>query len=220
MAEVAILIPTYGRTGRLKQVVDNASHPDATVYLIMEPDEAIAVEGAVTLTHPDRFGSYAKAINYAYRHTAEPLLFAAADDMNFHSGWLEAAKAELSDEVLVVGTNDLGNPDVLAGEHATHYLVDRRYLDGRGGVFDEGPGGFLPDCYDHNWTDREFIEVAKLRGVFKPCLASIVEHMHVHWGKAAMDDTYRKSFANENGDGVVYRQRMAEARRLCVDGSC
>ena len=66
-------------------------------------------------------------------------MFAGADDLNFHPGWDTAALAVMDGWVQVVGTNDLLNPYVTAGLHATHYLVDRRYLDDVGGVVDQGP---------------------------------------------------------------------------------
>lgn len=211
MALVAILIPTYRRVDRLPEVVANAQHPDAHVYLLMEPDEATDVEGAITLTRDEGFGTYAAAINYGYRHTDAPLIFAAADDLNFHDGWLEAAVAHVKDYA-VIGTNDLGNPDVLEGNHATHYLVARNYLDDVGGVYDEGPGSFLFCGYDHNWTDTEFIETAKHRGVWTPCLESVVEHQHPAWGKAATDSTYEKSFRHESDDARVAGERLKEMR--------
>lgn len=211
-SEVAILLPTYGRKDRLADVVENAvvSSDRLTVYLLMEPDEADDYPPAVTMTRPEGFGNYAVAINYGYRETTEPYLFAAADDLNFHPGWLEAAMAKMVDEIQVVGTNDLGNVEVLAGEHSTHYLVDRRYLDDIGGCYDLGPGSFMPEVYDHNWTDREFVATATKRGVWTPCLESKVEHMHYLFQKASFDQTYARSFANENEDRDIYRQRVRE----------
>lgn len=219
MAAVAVLIPTYGRVDRLPAVVENASHPDATVYLLMEPDEAAVIEGATTMTRSNGFGNYAACVNYGYRMTTEPYLFTGADDLNFHTGWLETALERMTDDIAVVGTNDMGNPEVLAAEHATHYLVDRAYLDDQGGVFDEGPGSFMPEVYDHNWTDREFIEVAKLRGVWTPCMESVVEHMHVCWGKAEHDATYDKSFRGVERDRAIWEQRLAAIRDLHSQGT-
>lgn len=221
MSDVAILIPSYGRIDRLEAVVANArdATPGATVVLLLEPDEHAAVighggiDGAVAISTVDGFGTYAKAINCGYRNTAEPLLFAGADDLRFHHGWLDAALATMkATGAQVVGTNDLGNPEVLAGDHATHYLVKRGYLDAVGGVFDQGPGSFMPDCYDHNWTDREFIATAQHRGVFAPCLDAVVEHCHPAWGKAEMDSTYRKSFREESADAALAHERMAAMR--------
>lgn len=208
---IAILIPTYRRVAKLPQVVHNALQATYAghVYLLMEPDEATDIPGATTLTRPEGFGTYAAAINHGYRNTTEPWLFTGADDLHFHPGWSEHCLAA-GDQV--IGTNDLGNPEVTTGTHATHYLVNRRYLDRIGGVFDEGPGSFMPECYDHNWTDREFIETATHRGAFTPCLQAIVEHLHPAWGKSQMDGTYEKSFANEPADAEIYRQRMARMR--------
>lgn len=219
MASVAILIPTYGRVDRLPAVVENASHPAATVYLLMEPSEACDIPGATTITRPEGFDNYAVACNHAYRITDEPYLFAGADDLNFHPGWLEQAMIRATAGALVVGTNDLGHPEVLAGEHSTHYLASRRYMDERGGLYDEGPGSFMPEIYDHNWTDREFVEVAKLRGAWVPCLEAVVEHMHVAWGKAAMDATYNKSFREVDQDRVIYERRLDEIRTLHAAGT-
>ncbi len=95
-----------------------------------------------------------------------------------------AALAQMRDPVQVVGTNDLLNTDVLQGTHATHYLIDRRYIDQAGGVPGAPPGIVLFEGYGHNFTDTEFIAVARARGVFAPCLASVVEHVHFFAGKA------------------------------------
>ena len=209
---IALLIPTYRRVARLPEVVANAAEntPQGTVYLIMEPDEFQSVDGAVSLTRAEGFGTYAAAINFGYQATSEPYLFAGADDLTFTPGWGETCLALMGDGIHVVGTNDLGNPHVLSGDHATHYLVDRRYLDERGGVYDEGPGSFLPECYDHNWTDTEFIQTAKHRKAFASCLDAVVEHNHPAWGKASMDDTYGKSFRGATSDGEIAKRRLAE----------
>jgi hypothetical protein len=212
---LAILIPTYGRTDRLQAVVDDAlaGTPGANVYLIMEPHEAVSVDGAITITRDEGYGTYAHAINDGYEITDELLVFAAADDLHFELGWYEHARDMLHGGIQVAGTNDLHNPEVLAGEHATHYLVQRAYLDMVGGDALAGPGTFLTTAYTHNWVDKEFVQTAQLRGVFAPCLDAIVEHRHVAWGLAGMDATYDKSFAQEPLDRAVYDQRMSQVMR-------
>lgn len=209
MRDVAILIPTRGRTDRWPQLVENAQHPDATIYLIVEEDEFRHIAGATVMTRPGGYGKYTAAANDGYRRTREPIIFSAADDLNFHPGWLEAARAKLDDRIRVVGTNDLGNPATLAGESSTHHLIDRRYLDDVGGVFDEGPGSFLHEGYDHNYNDTEFIETAKLRGVWSPCLEAVVEHMHPLWGKGQDDAGYQRSRGSIGGDTDLFTQRRA-----------
>jgi hypothetical protein len=107
----------------------------------------------------------------------------------------------------VVGTNDLLNPYVLAGSHSTHSLVARWYLDEHGGVVDMGPGSFLPESYDHNFTDTEFIGTAKMRARFRPCLEAVVEHLHVLTGKSPADATHERSVRGFADDSALYDAR-------------
>jgi hypothetical protein len=102
--------------------------PTGRVLFVSDPDdveeqEAIRAEGAEMLIVR---GNYAKKINRAIEETDEPLIFQGADDLRFHPGWLEAAKAKLKPGIGVVGTNDLNSKRVLAGTHATHALITRR----------------------------------------------------------------------------------------------
>lgn len=208
---VAILIPTYYRAERIPDVTMNAldSTEHANVYFIVEPDDHASITAVVgtvgaNLVLNRRKQNYAGAINTGVIDTDEPYVFAGADDLNFHHGWFEAAVALMKKPIEVVGTNDLGNPSVMRGEHATHYLVTRNYATQ--GVADR-EGIMLHEGYDHNWCDTEFIETAKWRGRFAPCLDSKVEHMHVAWGKAQMDRTYTKGFSNEGIDARLFQER-------------
>jgi hypothetical protein len=208
---VAILIPTYHRAHKIAEVTCNAldSTDHANVYFIVEPDDhesITAVVGTVgaNLILNRRKNNYAGAINTGVIDTDEPYVFAGADDLNFHQGWFEAAVALMKKPIEVVGTNDLGNPSVMRGEHATHYLVSRNYATQ--GVADR-EGIMLHEGYDHNWCDSEFIQTAKWRGRFAPCLESKVEHLHVAWGKARMDETYTKGFSNEGIDARLFQER-------------
>jgi hypothetical protein len=199
----------------LWEVAENAlqSSPDVIVYFVVEPDDTGTMEMIgtnpfrnVNFIYNERSRNYAGAINTGVQRTTEPLVFAGADDLNFHAGWLEVAEAKMVDPIKVVGTNDLGNPYVLAGDHATHYLVARDYATN--GVVDQ-PGLMLYEGYDHNWTDTEFVETARHRGVFAPCLESVVEHRHWAWGKASMDETYNKGCRNERVDQMHFLERRA-----------
>jgi len=187
--------------------LDSTEH--ANVYFIVEPDDHASITAVVgtvgaNLILNRRKQNYAGAINTGVIDTDEPYVFAGADDLNFHHGWFEAAVALMKKPIEVVGTNDLGNPSVMRGEHATHYLVTRNYATQ--GVADR-EGIMLHEGYDHNWCDTEFIETAKWRGRFAPCLDSKVEHMHVAWGKAQMDRTYTKGFSNEGIDARLFQER-------------
>src|SRR5690606_14218191 len=127
------------------------------------------------------------------------------DDLHFHPGWDTAALAHMDGWIKVVGTNDLLNPYVRDGLHATHYLIARDYLDNIGGCVDEGPGSFLHEGYDHQYTDTEFIGTAKARARFRPCLESVVEHLHAYSGKGeAPDATTEKASARVVQDSDLY----------------
>jgi hypothetical protein len=214
--DTAILIPTYGRAERLSFVLGNAweATPDAQIYLICEPDDkptlSIGLDGvgAHVLVPPMRLGTYAKAINFAYSQLPKHIrhIFLAADDLHFHPGWLDECKALMGDGVYVVGTNDLCNGRVMSGLHATHYLIDRHYIEEKTGTADRSYP-ILYEGYDHNFTDTEFIETAKSRGAFAPCLTAIVEHKHFLFGKSQKDATYEKGYLKHDEDRKIYESR-------------
>lgn len=208
---VAVLIPTLDRSYKVPSIVDNvlSSTEHANVYFVCERDDRDTIEMVVRTVGANlivnrRTRNYAGAINTGVAETDEPYVFAGADDLYFHHGWFETAVQLMSKPIEVVGTNDLGNQQVLSGIHATHYLVTRNYATQ--GVIDH-LGIMLCEQYSHNWCDTEFIETAKSRGRFAPCLGAVVEHLHPAWGKNLHDDGYTKSFSNEPADRRLYRER-------------
>jgi glycosyltransferase involved in cell wall biosynthesis len=212
---IDIIIPTIGRADRLAALVENidaATIGEYRVWFVTEAhDEAtIAAVHALGLESiiNARTENYAGAVNTAYDATDGDYLFCGADDLVFHHGWdADALRRQTHDDWFAVfGTNDLLNPYVMAGAHSTHSLVARWYLDEIGGVVDLGPGSFLPECYDHNFTDTEFIGTAKMRARFVPCLDSVVEHMHVS-KTGVVDDTHMRSVRDFHADDALYESR-------------
>lgn len=209
---VAVLIPTLGRPERVATMwtdVLAASPEGVHCYFIAERGDdatitAVAEHPFARLIINNRAASYAGAINTGLAKTDEPVLFCGADDLHFHPGWLEAALPLLADYGLV-GTNDLANPDVLAGRHATHYLVRRDYAI-RGCV--DAPGCLLHEGYTHNYTDTEAVQTAMARNQFVACLESVVEHNHWVWGKAQIDPTYAKGRDSCAADDARFRARQ------------
>lgn len=210
---IVVLVPTFGRPDRIAGVNLNvaqvASVPTRCLF-VLEPTDTASIDaakacGAEFLLN-QRAASYCGACNTGYKNTLEPYLFTGADDIVFHPGWDTACLAMMSGRIQVVGTNDLLNPHVLAGHHATHYLVDRRYLDEFGGVVDEGPGSFEPECYAHAWSDTEFIATAKMRCRFAPCLDAVVEHRHAQL-TGVFDATYEKTNSQTAQDEALYESR-------------
>ncbi len=217
--QVDIIIPTFGRADRLRAVADNiheATPVDHVVTFVAETDDAASVDTVEALETVDdqvrlvvnsRAHNYAGAVNCAIASSSAPFWFGGADDLRFYPNWFEAASALMDGWVMVVGTNDYLNPYVLDGLHATHYLVDRRYTDTWGGTIDQGPGIALFEGYDHQYTDTEFIGVAKARCRFRPCLESPVEHLHFATGKGAWDSTYEWGQKLVEQDRGFYQQR-------------
>lgn len=206
---IDVLVPVLGRPQNVAPLVESieAATPEPhRIVFVASRDDDDEID-ALQQAHQDFYiidppGTYARKINLGFRESTSPLVFSAADDLHFHPGWLPAACALLSDTVQVVGTNDLGNPRTMNGDHSTHTLFTRRYIDTVGGVVDRPPGQVLCELYPHEYCDDEFIQTAKARGVYAHATDAHVEHMHYLWGKGDMDATYE-----------LGRQRTREARR-------
>jgi hypothetical protein len=217
---VAVVVPVLGRpehAGRfmesLRATTDMAL---ATVYAVCDThdqDTAITWKEAgaqLIMSRPplDRPGTFAEKVNLGYRETSEPWLFLVGSDVRFHPGWLDHAQAVAADGIHVIGTNDLGNPRVTSGQHATHLLVRRVYVDEQGASWD-GPGVLAHESYRHWWVDDELVTVAKQRGVWAMALASKVEHLHPAWNKAPMDPVYELGAKFVAQDKRLFEQRLA-----------
>ena len=192
--ELVILVPVLRRPQNVRPLLESirGTTPGARVLFICNPGddaeiEAIEAEDAELVVVD---GNYAKKINEGVRQTTEPLIFQGADDLRFHPGWLEAAKARLAEGIGVVGTNDLASKRAMAGTHATHSLLTREYA--RRGTIDD-PSKVLHERYPHEFVDDEFIETAKKRNAFVSAHDSVVEHLHPYAGKAAIDELYAKT---------------------------
>jgi len=219
---IALLVPVLGRAHQIKPLLESiqaASLAEHRVVLIFSPgDNAIkAAKGLdaellVATWAPDR-ADYAKKLKLGFRHTDEEWLFQGATDLVFHTGWDQAALTVAKRTTCqVIGTNDLGNPLVKRGIHSTHTLFSRSYIEEYGGTAD-GSGLIFSEAYDHQWTDSEFIETARLRRQFAFAKRSFVEHLHPHWGKGQMDETYEKALRGTNEDMKLFIRRRAIVQR-------
>jgi hypothetical protein len=154
-------------------------------------------------------GTFAEKVNEGYFSTTEPWIFLVGDDVRFHPGWLDHVQHAARDGAHVIGTNDLHNPRVVSGEHATHLLIRRNYIDERGASWD-GPKIVCHEGYRHNFVDDEIVTVAKQRDVWAFAPHSKVEHLHPFWGNAEMDATYERGASSALQDKVLFEQRVAE----------
>jgi hypothetical protein len=225
--EVAVIVPVVGRPQNAEPFMRSlrASTGLAHVYAMADQADQASVDawrdaGAVVIAGPfdaERPGSFAEKVNFGYRETggpigggwrSEPWLFLVGDDVRFHPGWLDHAQAAASDGVHVIGTNDLGNPRVTTGEHATHLLIRRSYVDEVGASWD-GPKTVCHEGYRHWFVDDEIVTAAKQRGVWAMAKDSVVEHLHPAWGKGKTDAVYKlgQSYAAE--DKKLFEKRLA-----------
>lgn len=224
MISIAIIIPVLGRPQQIQPVLDSIAFATTDinhrVIFVCSPNDKTRkvcqktdAETLVVDWKPGR-ADFARKINYAFGQTDEKWIFQGATDLNFHPRWANnALHVAHNTGVGVIGTNDLGNPIVKRGNHATHILFSRDYIDQYGGTYD-GTGIVFSEAYSHQFVDTEFIQTAMQRGQFKPCLRSIVEHLHPHWGKGEMDDTYVKSEQDFREDSKIYGKRIREIRSM------
>lgn len=217
--EVAVVVPVLGRPEHAAPFMASlrASTGLARCYAVVGPEDTaedtqasvLAWKAAGAEIVASERVSFAEKVNEAYRQTSEPWLFLAGSDVSFHPGWLDHAQhVARSQRSQVVGTNDLGNARVVAGEHATHLLVSRAYVDEVGASWD-GPGVVCHEGYRHWFVDDEIVAAAKARGVWGMALGSVVEHLHPAWGKAPMDAVYELGASHRDGDKRLFAKRLA-----------
>jgi hypothetical protein len=191
----------------------------ATVTAVVNDDdpdtEAAWVEAGARVVNVGEWmpGDFARKMNLGYRSTVNPWIMLCGDDVWFHPGWLDHALhvADLN-HVNVVGTNDLGNPRVVAGEHATHMLLRRSYIDDEGASYD-GPGLVCHEGYGHWYVDQEIVDIARQRQTFLVALGSVVEHLHPLWEKADDDDVYELGQSFVKDDLKLWERRTRKYGR-------
>lgn len=192
--DIVVAVPMLGRPHHIEPLLSSldATAPGARVVFGLTPTDRSVVDVVRRLRREHVLvdwkprGDYARKVNTIYRQSLEPYIFCAASDLRFHEGWWQAALDALAPGVGVVGTNDLGSPRVIAGDHSTHSLVARWYAD-EFGLIDQ-PGAVLCEAYVHEFCDDELVETAKARGAWAFAEAAKVEHLHPNWGKGDRGD--------------------------------
>lgn len=220
---VDILVPVLRRPHRVKPLLDSIAKatPErhVTTLVLSAADTATRdaiIEARTAGYDPDLLvvpgtggqpGDYAAKIHAALAVTDGDWVFTGADDLAFHAGWLTAALTCARESGAdVIGTNDLYNPRVLAGNHSTHSLVRRAYITDPGAAWGE-PGHLFCEQYGHEFLDDELVGVAKSRGTFAACLESVVEHLHPYAGKAPRDAVYDLGHRLNAQGAALYDQR-------------
>jgi glycosyltransferase involved in cell wall biosynthesis len=217
MIELAILIPVLRRPQNIAPLVESVrkhtKEPFELIFIASPGDEKEINElsnqkqSYITLDHNfENKGDYARKLNTAFKSIEANWYFLGADDLKFHPGWFEAAMFTRDHtDACVIGTNDMGSPVVMSGQHATHSLVLRDYVLECGTIDERGK--ILHEGYQHNFVDSEFVETAKWRGAWAFAMNSKVEHLHPDWKKGKKDPVYAIGKSGWETDRQYFEKR-------------
>jgi hypothetical protein len=151
--------------------------------------------------------TWPQKINVAVEEINANWYLCGADDIRFHRGWWQATLiARQNTQIGVIGTNDLGNPRVIAGEHTCHPLIRREYIL-QHGTWDQ-PGKAIHEGYRHWYCDDELVITAKMRGAWQHCPDAIIEHLHPYWTGQPSDPTYQLGESHAETDRETFQKRM------------
>lgn len=217
MTKVAILIPVLRRPQNISPLVESivsSTKESYEILFLVTPGDEVEINALEDQKQPYiimddsyvRRGDYARKINKGFNSIDAKWYFIGADDLRFQDGWFEAAMVEYKKtKACVIGTNDLGSPTVMRGQHATHSLVLGDYVR-KCGTIDE-PGKVLHEGYQHNFVDTEFVATAKWRGAWAFAANSRVEHLHPDWNKGERDSVYIIGRSGWNVDQRYFNYR-------------
>lgn len=219
---ILVAVPVLERPHRAKLVADAVHSVTTTPHRVVffcTPGDELEIEACheacleddcvVIMDRGAEPGDYARKINFAFRVLLphEQWVFTGADDLCFCPEWDTRALACAStSHKPVIGTNDLGNDRVMRGDHSTHSLVHRNYVE-QWGTCDER-GKLYHEGYGHWFCDDEMVHTANVRGAFIACRESEVPHLHPIWGKGENDAVYEKGQASLWDDKALYEERQ------------
>ena len=218
---VVILVPVLGRPGHAQPFVNSlrtagSDMRDVGLHVVAnerddaETAAAWAAAGVAVFDVGPQAVSFPAKVNAGVARLRDDALathvVVVGDDVRFRGGWLDQALAEHTETGRqVIGLNDLGRSSSIS---ATHWLVDLAYLD-EPATWTDPAGVLLHEGYGHNWCDAELAAVAKTRGQWGYAPASVVEHMHHLFGRAAVDATYERGTATLWQDRELWEHRLA-----------
>jgi len=216
--QLATLIPVLGRPHRVQPLINSfleSRTPGLLVFIVQldDIDELIEVRkresGDIRVIEVIEARTWPEKINTAIQQVHADWYMCAADDVLFHKGWWKATEQLRKDPTVgVIGTNDMGNPRVLAGEHTTHPLIRRQYVLDHGTL--DQPGIAIHEGYKHWYCDDELVITAKMRGAWAFCRDAKVQHLHPYWEpEIPVDDTYRLGESSADEDRAVFINRMS-----------
>jgi hypothetical protein len=212
---ISLLCPTRGRPAQCRRLIDSvhATVSDASGEIIFyqDDDDPLAFLAPHMIRGPRV--SLGAMFNSCASIARGEILMMMGDDCVFRTpGWagmVEQAFAESRDKVLMVHGDDLVPHN--KGRFGVFPTIHRRWLD--------ATGYFVPPQFVGDFADNWLNDIADALGR-RRALPFIQEHLHVAWGKAPEDDTYREKWARDKAIDAerLYRemkpQRDADVEKL------
>lgn len=206
---ISVLLPTTGRPDMAERCVrnlrDTATGYDLEIVCAVDadPESRDRLEPLVdTLLYSESYRGCSRAWNDCLAASSgDPVVF-AADDLEWHPGWLAAALETLddfSDGWGLVGFND-GH---WGAELSTHYLMSRRF------IMEVLDGVIAWDFYKHSFNDLEVNERAKRAGRYAWCEDAHVTHRHWLFGDRPQDATDVRTLGEHANSERIYYERAA-----------
>lgn len=213
MNDIVVLVPVYQRPHRVKPLTHsfwNSQPRNASLLFIASPEDTEQRQALLDTDHlvfPRRQGpgDWARKINYGYRHTVQPWILCAADDVHFHPGWDSCLRRAMHTGKRVLGTEDLNPHANPQGIYSPHPLVARTYADERGTV--DTKRAIVSEHYHHNYPDRELAATAIARDEWLFVPDAVIEHHHPGWTDTPLDDTYRLGALHGDRDYRLHQRR-------------
>lgn len=211
--EVDVIVPTVkARVANLPRLLLSlrATTGLARPLLVLDDqDHYEAVRSATTVEFDwvEQPGRFPVKLNAAYPHTKAPWIQFVGDDCSFHPGWLDHQQWVAGNYGgKVIGSVDLANLRVMRGEHATHWMIARDYIEDSGASWD-GPGTLAHKGYTHWFVDDEVVAKAKAEGVFQMASGAVIEHHHPIATGEEPDEVYRRNDQYAAEDHKLFRRR-------------
>lgn len=213
---LATLVPVLNRPDNVRPLIESfrdSKTPGLLIFIaeLADIDERIELERNAypsmrTITVVDAH-TWPQKINVGIQQIAANWYLCAADDVEFRQGWWETTKLLRDDSRIgVIGTNDLGNPRVIAGQHTCHPLIRRDYILNHG-TWDT-PRQAIHEGYRHWYCDDELVITAKMRDAWAFCPEAIIKHNHPYWTGGTLDSTYLEGESHANEDHATFLTRM------------
>ncbi len=216
MSSPLVIVPVLNRPHRVQALVDSFDEglsEGELLFVVNDSDElerdALIDAQAQYVVVDDEILSWPCKIDWVWKnHLLPEWSLLAADDVKFYPAWWQnTALIRNNDFIKVIGTNDLGNPSVIAGQHSCHPLVRRDFV----GLDGDGP---VHTGYRHWFVDNELVATASATGSWAFCATSVVEHLHPYWGKGKMDNTYTLGESESFADSLLWEKRLPMIEEL------